>query len=283
MAVDHGLIIKKLQGLETLYVSFSQATRMPYVECDPETFDDQVYLFAEEEGAKQWAEEYKEKKIPLVTAKVDKNQMIMFYTSLYLIGVNRLVFNNGAGFTYLPIEQVVTIKKPETEDNAIPRENSTLQLTMIYFLQELRRPGQSPDDVERRKQLREMEQEMVVNLMRSKYIMAIDVSNVEGEFDPKKPGQNIQIPYLKNQQGEIMQPVFSDMWEFQKFSSNYASKLRVASVSFAGLLPSLIKDARGYVLNPAGVNLVLLRDKLEQLAKSVEAAKPQGEQPEAGK
>ena len=56
MAVDHGLIIKKLQGLETLYVSFSQATRMPYVECDPETFDDQVYLFAEEEGAKQWAD-----------------------------------------------------------------------------------------------------------------------------------------------------------------------------------------------------------------------------------
>ena len=59
---------------------------------------------------------------------------------------------------------------------------------MIYFLQELRRPGQSVQDQDRRKRLQDMEQEMMVNLVRSKYIMAIDISKVEGEFNPQKPG-----------------------------------------------------------------------------------------------
>ena len=49
----------------------------------------------------------------MAAVKVEKEQMLMFYTSLYLIGVNRLVFHNGAGFVFLPIEQVVTLKKPE--------------------------------------------------------------------------------------------------------------------------------------------------------------------------
>lgn len=270
MSVDHRLMVKKLQEMDTLFVAFSQTTRMPYVECDQETFDDQVYLFTEEEEAKNWVKEYGEKQIPLVVVKVNKEQILMFYTSLYLIGVNRLVFHNGAGFTYLPLELVVTIKQPQEEAGGIPRNNATLQLTMIYFLQELRRPGQSPQDEERRKRLQEMEQEMMVNLIRSRYIMAIDISKVEGEFDPKKPGQNIQIPYMKNDKGEIMQPLFSDVWEFQKFSQNTASKLRIVMVPFKGLLPSLVKEAKGYVLNPAGVGLMLLRDRLEVLSRQAE-------------
>ena len=116
MAVDHGLMIKKLQGLDTFYAGFSQSTRMPYIECAPETFDDQVYLFTEEEAARQWAGEQGENKNPVAAVKVEKEQMLMFYTSLYLIGVNRLVFHNGAGFVFLPIEQVVTLKKPDGED-----------------------------------------------------------------------------------------------------------------------------------------------------------------------
>lgn len=270
MAVDHRLMIKKLQGLDTLFASFAQTTRMPYVECDEETFDDQVYVFMEEEEAKKWAKEYQEKKIPLTTVKVEKNQMLMFYSSLYLIGVNRLIFHNGAGFSYLPLEQVVTMKQPEGEAGGFPAKNATLQLTMIYFLQELRRPDQSSEDIERRKRLQEMEQEMMANLVRSSYVMAIDISKVEGEFDPKKPGQNIHIPYIKNKDGEIWQPLFSDMWEFQKFNRNNNSKMRVVMIPFKGLSQSLIKEAKGYVLNPAGVNLVLLRERLAVLEKQME-------------
>lgn len=270
MAADNQLIIKKLQGMDTFYAAFSDATRLPYVACDQETFDDQVYIFAEEKDADEWAKAQAEEKIAINTAKVEKGQMLMFYTSLYLIGANRLVFHNGAGSSYLPLDQVVTINEKEDEKNGLPQRNTTLQLTMIYFLQELRRYGELPQDEERKRHIHDLEQEMVANLMRSKYIMAIDISKVEGEFVPGKPGQNIQIPYLKNPAGEILQPIFSDLWEFQKFSKNYGPKMQLGVTPFKGLLPSLIKDAKGYILNPAGVNLILLREKLEVLSRQTD-------------
>ena len=97
--------------------------------------------------------------------------------------------------------------------------------------------------------------------------MAVDVSRTEEESDPQKKGQNIQIPYIKNEEGDIFQPLFSDMWEFQKFNKNSALKLRVVTVPFKGLLPSLIKNAKGYILNPAGVGLILLRERLKVMGE----------------
>ena len=49
MAIDYTLTVKKIHSLEKIYVLFSASTRMPFVECDPEEFDDQIYIFANEE------------------------------------------------------------------------------------------------------------------------------------------------------------------------------------------------------------------------------------------
>ena len=51
MAIDYTLTVKKIHSLEKIYVLFSASTRMPFVECDPEEFDDQIYIFANEELA----------------------------------------------------------------------------------------------------------------------------------------------------------------------------------------------------------------------------------------
>ena len=58
MTVDNSFTMKKFQSMEIIYVTFSQITKLPYVECDPETFDDQVYMFTEEEAAKEFAKSY---------------------------------------------------------------------------------------------------------------------------------------------------------------------------------------------------------------------------------
>lgn len=79
----------------------------------------------------------------------------------------------------------------------LPVLNPGVQLTVVYFLQELRKPNQRRDDAERMQHLRELEEEMLVNLMRSKFILAIDISQVQGEFDPANPGPDVRIPYIK--------------------------------------------------------------------------------------
>ncbi|MGN0314501.1 MAG: SseB family protein [Fusicatenibacter sp.] len=266
MTVDNTFTIKKLQSLEHFFVTFSQITKMPYAECDPETFDDQIYLFTEEEKAKEFAKSYVEKNIPLLTVKVLRKQMANFFLGLYAEGVNMLVYYDGVTTNRLEIEKV--FPKPNEEKIAkepLPMLNPSLQLTVIYFLQELRRPNQSKDDMERNRRLREMEEEMLVNLTRSNFIMAIDISQVKGEFDPKHPGPDIRIPYIKNQKEEIFQPIYSDIGEFRKFQRDPNAKIRLASISFGQLLPYLMKNAKGFVLNPADVNLLLSREQLERI------------------
>ena len=63
MAIDYTLTVKKIHSLEKIYVLFSASTRMPFVECDPEEFDDQIYIFANEELATAAAKAYAEKQI----------------------------------------------------------------------------------------------------------------------------------------------------------------------------------------------------------------------------
>ena len=73
----------------------------------------------------------------------------------------------------------------------------------------------------------------------------------------------VNIPSLKNKEGKILQPVFSDVMEFEKFARG--KKLRIAKVPFAKLPNILIEQAESLVINPMGFNLVLNRDQLKKI------------------
>ena len=132
-----------------------------------------------------------------------------------------------------------------------PLLNPTLELSGIYFMQELRRPVEK----NQHGNLRELEEELIVNLKKSEYLVAM---NVDPE-DPKK----INIPYLKNKKEEILQPVFTDVMELEKFTKG--QKLRIAKVPFAKLPELLIDKAMAYAVNPLGFNLVLNREQLNKI------------------
>ena len=252
MTVDNSFTMKKFQSMEIIYVTFSQITKLPYVECDPETFDDQVYMFTEEEAAKEFAKSYVEKNTPLLTVKVLRKQMPNFYMGLYAEGVNMVIFHEGDQTRRIELEQI--FPKPDMEKmnkQHLPVLNPGVQLTVVYFLQELRKPNQRRDDAERMQHLRELEEEMLVNLMRSKFILAIDISQVQGEFDPANPGPDVRIPYIKNQNEDIFQPLFSDIGEFQKFRP--AGK--TPSGSHPVPAPSAVPDETGQRLRHQPVRL----------------------------
>lgn len=113
MTVDNSFTMKKFQSMEIIYVTFSQITKLPYVECDPETFDDQVYMFTEEEAAKEFAKSYVEKNTPLLTVKVLRKQMPNFYMGLYAEGVNMVIFHEGDQTRRIELEQI--FPKPDME------------------------------------------------------------------------------------------------------------------------------------------------------------------------
>ena len=88
-------VLGELKDSQEMFVYLSPCTKMPFVYCDPETFDDEVLLFRTEELAKNTAKEFLEKKIPLQLAKLDNKQFLIFYSSLYAMGVNELSLDMG--------------------------------------------------------------------------------------------------------------------------------------------------------------------------------------------
>src|SRR5699024_9344237 len=78
-----------------IYVIMSGATRLPFVSCDEETFDDEVFLYYRVEDAKSKAKELLEKKYAAAVVKLEDKQLLAFYTSLYTMGVNCLAVNSG--------------------------------------------------------------------------------------------------------------------------------------------------------------------------------------------
>ena len=56
MGISKEEAIKELQTREEIFVAYSQATKLPYVKCDEETFNDQAWIFSTEEGIKECQE-----------------------------------------------------------------------------------------------------------------------------------------------------------------------------------------------------------------------------------
>ena len=94
-----------------------------------------------------------------------------------------------------------------------------------------------------------------------------DMSKIEPSKRPlaeQEEDGKLHIPYLKNKEDKIMQPVFTDVMEFEKFGRG--KNLRVAKVTIDKLPSLMIPQANAYVVNPMGFNLVLNKEQIEKIA-----------------
>ena len=95
-----------LRHAETIYVLMSVCTKMPYVVCDPETYDDEVIVFVNEQAAKQEAVRLLQQGEPVQVVSVKNESLLAFYISLLPIGANCLRVNKGC-LLYTSIHPVV--------------------------------------------------------------------------------------------------------------------------------------------------------------------------------
>lgn len=256
MTVDLRFVIRKLQNLEEMYAVYSAVTRMPFATCDEETFNDQVWVFSNKDDVQTFSKTYTEKKILLMGVKIKKEEAPLFYMNLFAMGINEVVFQEGDVRNKIPLEKIVQIpdysKLPE---NQRPIWNPQLQLTAIYFLQELRKPGVAPD----RNELKELEEEMSVNLVKARFLMPVEVDEKDGKQE------NIRMIYVQNKEGDRFQPIFSDTNEIMKHFRNKQTRHKVLQIPFDQLIKYMIKDVKGFVVNPEGINLILSQKQIQQL------------------
>lgn len=255
-------ILTKLQHWDNIYVPFSQATRMPFLICDPVSCDDQARVYTDKQDAQAFGEEYSRKKYPMAVADVPNKQFLIFYMTLLGIGVNTVILKDKEiGEVELAITDIV--KKPDYSklpEEKRPLMNPQMQLSGIYFMQEMRRPLKKE---ERTADLDALEEEMAANLVKAKLL--IPVQKIEGA----EKGKDIQIPYVKDKQGNILQPVFTDINELRKFAGDNKN-LSALITTFRELDQYKIHNGIGFVVNPNGFNLPIQYEHLEELWKRFE-------------
>lgn len=222
-----------------LYVIMSAATKMPFVFCDEDTYDDQVFLYYRLEDAKNKIKELEERKYKTGVAKLGEKILLGFYTSLYTMGVNCLAVNEGTDTAIsVQLADLVVRKNPEQmEEGKKLLENPELHLTALYFMQELRRIP-SPEMTDH---LKELQEELLAHYQKGTFILAAE--------------EDGQLPVLKQKDGSMFQPIFTDILELNKFAKGKKMKLRVVP---AGKIPQvLFPEAKGVVINPLGANVQL--------------------------
>ena len=145
-------VIHSIPNLEQIFVIYSRLTRLPYVECNAETFDDEVFIYTDETAAHERVNALTADNRISFCMKVEKKDMLRIFSELYGYGVNAVAFQKGGETFHIQLNEI--IRRPDFSklpENKRPLENPQLQLSMIYLMQELRRGLKNPD----RKQLKD--------------------------------------------------------------------------------------------------------------------------------
>gem|GEM_PF-170331 len=208
---------------------------------------DNVTIHADEGSvAEKFAQKLAEQQIPVGIAKVDRKSLLLFYTSLYTMGVNAIQVHVGEEQKMIQLTEFVRRKDPEESKNGkVWVENPELHLTMLYYMQDLRRqPNQ-----EITPELNDLQEEIGAHFTKGRYIVPL-------------PEEGNGIPLVKLKSGDIFQPIFTDVIEFQRF--NREKKFRPVVVDALKLAQVLPEEAKGIVLNPLGVNMPLTVQKVKK-------------------
>lgn len=246
--------LKTIPNLEECFALYSAYTKAPYAICDAESFDDEIHIYTSEEAAKKRAESIlNEQKTILV--KYEKNSMLAALSGLYLYGINAVrFFDGGASYLYQLTEIIKLPDRDSVPEEKKPVESPGLQLTMMYFMQKLRHDPKSLNTPE----LRKLEEEMLVNVTRSRFLMPF--KEVETE-DGKK---GVQFILSKINENISMIPVFTDIVEYTKFKAPQEVKLSI--INFSQMTSFKFPEGvGGFVINPTGASVPISKEWLERV------------------
>ena len=85
----------KLRTAQSIWLVFSKCSRMPFVYCDPETFDDQVLLYFDKETAEKEIQTLSDAGERVQLIEMTNPMFLPFYTGLFPMGVNALLVDRG--------------------------------------------------------------------------------------------------------------------------------------------------------------------------------------------
>lgn len=256
---DKNEMMKAFFNSETVYVLYSGVTHVPFIACNNETMDDELYLFSDEGAAVSKQAEMTAKGENVLVRKLDHKAYLAFMPECIFYGVNVLVFTGSAGVCRVPVEELIKVKtdqkaKGQSGSAQSPAQNSVLSLVCLYFLQELRK-GEERADTDK---LAELDEELSARLAES--TLFVPVRKASGQ------DSRVELMVLQSTDGSAMIPVFTDPMEYDHFRKGAEQGLTGIPAKQLAQMP-LSGPIRGFILNPAGCSLHIGKKELQRIVE----------------
>lgn len=279
--------IELIRNLREAYILYSNATRLPFVVCETETFYDQALIFESRTDAEECARNYcqggdivgvaalqtvemvppSDEKLGEPVKNLMRNQLREHLMRLPLMGVNAVFFKpeEGPGET-LELDLVL----PDVVKEHINKENSELsgvQLTGVYFAQYLRR--QEKDDAK----MREYTEEFYANLARAELLLPV-IPEEEHADDPQLDLAKCKIPYYpikRKDTDEVFSflALFTNMDEVAAHCRNTKSRVKVVKMPFLDSYKFINDPMIGCVIDPLSINIPIRKEDIMGIAEAV--------------
>ncbi len=275
--------IKLIPTLKQISVIFAGTTRMPMVFCHEETMDDYIKIYLQAEEASVYAKELAADKQPAFVVNCKEKEILPFFVELRLIGVNAVCFvtAKASGGEQFMVQLQEFLKLPDYSKlpaEKQPVENTSLHLSMLYFMQEMRKPVEHGD----KRNLKELEEEASAGIARGRFLVPCrEVAAQEANEDAQENGSTVAekddgtrreadsregkaekrtgIIMLKNEKGESFLPLFTDGGELRKFLK--AQKCPVMVLTFPVIADMIARgNAAGILINPSTSNVTLSKE-----------------------
>lgn len=247
-------VLASIPKMEKLYMIHSEFTRLPFVYCDDKTFDDIAFFFETKKNADKKSEELLSGKQKNSVVELNQESLLRALTHLVIAGVNAIKYNYHDKDYIIQLDEIIKVPDfSELPPEKRPVENRTLQLTLLYFGQAIRANLDNPNTPE----IRDLEEEMMVNMLKAKFIVPVREAKVEGKTQ-------MQMLMLKINNGGSMVPIFTDNLEFDKMPNDKSIKKTI--IDAKNLINfEMPPECEGYLINPMGVSLPLSGQVLNNL------------------
>ena len=264
--MDKKEFIKGFPNREAIYVIYSKLTRLPYIVCNEQTFDDEVTIYTDRMMAEESAANLENEGRPSFALRVprENNNYLRLFSEFYAYGVNAIQIYTEDDSEQFQISELVKKRDfSELPEKQRPLDNPTLQISMIYYMQEIRRQKEKIDN-----QLsRDLSEEMFANIMRAKYYFTFRVQQIDG-------ADKTQLSLMRMRDGKSWFPVYTDPLELNKFvatqkGAEIGKDIKVDIITFDKLssIP-MPPESNGVLINPLGISVPLPLELMKHLMES---------------
>ncbi len=274
-------LIVKLRNMAGAYTIYSEATHMPYVECEPVDFYDLAYIFDKEEDADAFAQKIREKGNQVRTVELNsleiedvpgkklyRNRLREHLMKFPTIGLNAVCYKaQDDEPAVLKLSDVLPKEVRQRVDSEVD-ESSGLKLTGIYYAQYLHGKEREMSV------LRDLSEEFCSNLTNALLYMPV-APNEEHLSDEKLDITKCDLPCITLKNADEDRTVnflalFTGMDEVAAYCRHNPAKTRIARLSLEGAYNLLHEPMVGCIIDPMSINIPVRR---EDIPKLVEAGK----------